>query len=143
MPSRETEPVHLRRIDPARNMRRFYSLTVQPTLFGGASLIRYWGRIGTRGQTMMETFDTPDDAGLALDRLERSKRRRGYRVLYRRLFDRWFPGLFRTVDGQISRIAGSFRWSWRGVGRPSARQAASLLLRCAPALRVTRRRPPD
>ena len=79
MSLRELEPVHLRRIDPAQNMRRFYSLSVQPTLFGGASLIRDWGRIGTRGQTMMETFDTADDADLAFDRLERNKRRRGYR----------------------------------------------------------------
>ena len=79
MSLREPEPVHLRRIDPTQNMRRFYSLSVQPTLFGGASLIRDWGRIGTRGQTMMETFDTADDADLAFDRLDRSKRRRGYR----------------------------------------------------------------
>ena len=79
MSLREPEPVHLRRIDPAQNMRRFYSLSVQPTLFGGASLIRDWGRIGTRGQTMMETFDTTDDADLAFERLERNKRRRGYR----------------------------------------------------------------
>ena len=73
-----SDPVHLRRVDPAQNMRRFYSLSIQPTLFGGASLIRDWGRIGTRGQTMMETFDIADDADLAFDRLERSKRRRGY-----------------------------------------------------------------
>ena len=79
MSLREPEPIHLRRIDPAQNMRRFYSLSVQPTLFGGASLIRDWGRIGTRGQTMMETFDTADNADLAFDRLQRSKRRRGYR----------------------------------------------------------------
>jgi predicted DNA-binding WGR domain protein len=72
-------PVHLRRVDPSQNMRRFYSLSIQPTLFGGASLIRDWGRIGTRGQTMMETYDTANDADLAFDRLERSKRRRGYR----------------------------------------------------------------
>ena len=75
---RNSDPVHLRRVDPAQNMRRFYSLSIQPTLFGGASLIRDWGRIGTRGQTMIETFDTADDADLAFDRLERSKRRRGY-----------------------------------------------------------------
>lgn len=71
-------PTHLRRIDPAQNMRRFYSMSIQPTLFGEASLIRNWGRIGTRGQTMVETFDTPDDAERAFGRLERSKRRRGY-----------------------------------------------------------------
>ncbi|WP_412051923.1 WGR domain-containing protein (plasmid) [Hoeflea sp. Naph1] len=78
MSLREREPVHLRRIDPAQNMRRFYCLSVQPTLFGGASLIRDWGRIGTRGQTMIETFATTDDADLAFEHLERSKRRRGY-----------------------------------------------------------------
>ena len=72
-------PVHLRRIDPSRNMRRFYKLAVQPTLFGGASVIRNWGRIGTNGQSMMETFDSNGDAATASIRLERAKRRRGYR----------------------------------------------------------------
>ncbi len=72
------EPVHLRRINPDQNMWRFYSLTIQQTLFGGASLVRDWGRIGSRGQSMMETFDTSEDAGVALTRIERSKRRRGY-----------------------------------------------------------------
>lgn len=79
MPNDDIEPVHLRRIDPAQNMRRFYLLSVQPTLFGGASLVRHWGRIGTNGQSMMETFDEPAAAGHALIRLERVKRRRGYR----------------------------------------------------------------
>jgi predicted DNA-binding WGR domain protein len=59
-------------------MRRFYLLSIQPTLFGGASLIRNWGRIGTSGQTMMQTFDDGMDAGDAFGRLERTKRRRGY-----------------------------------------------------------------
>ena len=70
--------VHLRRIDPSQNMRRFYSISLQPTLFGGASLVRDWGRIGTRGQSMIETFDTPIEASDAMTRLERRKRRRGY-----------------------------------------------------------------
>ncbi len=78
MSSKETGPVHLRRIDPSQNMRRFYSLTIQPTLFGGASVIRNWGRIGTAGQSMMETFDGTDEAAGAFVRLERTKRRRGY-----------------------------------------------------------------
>jgi predicted DNA-binding WGR domain protein len=59
-------------------MRRFYVLVLQPTLFGGASVIRNWGRIGTNGQSMMETFDSDDDAINASRRLERAKRRRGY-----------------------------------------------------------------
>ncbi|WP_037155785.1 WGR domain-containing protein [Rhizobium freirei] len=72
-------PLHLRRIDPSQNMRRFYSLSIQPTLFGGASLIRHWGRIGTNGQEMMETFDESSAAVDAMAQLERTKRRRGYR----------------------------------------------------------------
>jgi len=78
MEKEDAGPVHLRRIDPTQNMRRFYTLAIQPTLFGGASVIRNWGRIGTNGQSMMETFDNEDDAADALLRLERAKRRRGY-----------------------------------------------------------------
>jgi predicted DNA-binding WGR domain protein len=72
------DDIHLHRVDPALNMRRFYSLTIQPTLFGGASVIRNWGRIGTNGQAMTETFDEPDEAQRVLRRLETMKRRRGY-----------------------------------------------------------------
>ncbi|MCO6188655.1 WGR domain-containing protein [Rhizobium sp. L1K21] len=75
---KEPHQIHLHRIDPSRNMRRFYSLTVQPTLFGEASLIRNWGRIGTKGQTMIQTFENPADAANALLRLEPAKIRRGY-----------------------------------------------------------------
>lgn len=74
----EAEPVHLHRINPSQNMRRFYMLAIQLTLFGGASVIRNWGRIGTNGQSMMETFDRETDAVSASMRLERLKRRRGY-----------------------------------------------------------------
>lgn len=78
MPRFEIAPLHLRRIDPARNMARFYGLSIQPTLFGGASLVRNWGRIGTNGQAMVETFDEGAEAGDAFARLERRKRNRGY-----------------------------------------------------------------
>ncbi|MBS4001978.1 MAG: WGR domain-containing protein [Afipia sp.] len=78
MPNWDRAPLHLRRINPALNMRRFYTLSIQPTLFGGASLVRNWGRIGAGGQSMIETFDAPEEADGAMGRLERSKRRRGY-----------------------------------------------------------------
>lgn len=66
--------VQLRRIDPARNMRRFHRLSVQSDLFGRASLVRDWGRIGFRGQM------TPDEgkAVTALMKLAAAKKRRGY-----------------------------------------------------------------
>ncbi|SJM30339.1 WGR domain-containing protein [Mesorhizobium delmotii] len=79
MSSKEPGRVHLRRVDPTQNMRRFYVLAIQPTLFGGVSVIRSWGRIGTNGQSMVQTFDQSEEADSALVRLELSKRRRGYR----------------------------------------------------------------
>lgn len=78
MENEDKGPVYLHRIDPSQNMRRFYTLAIQPTLFGGASVIRNWGRIGTNGQSKAETFDGEEEAVAASDRLERSKRRRGY-----------------------------------------------------------------
>ncbi|BCH62446.1 hypothetical protein RvVAT039_pl08320 (plasmid) [Agrobacterium vitis] len=42
--------IYVERIAPEQNMARFYALAVQPTLFGEVSLVRAWGRIGTRGQ---------------------------------------------------------------------------------------------
>ncbi|WP_310220372.1 WGR domain-containing protein [Neorhizobium sp. 2083] len=55
-------------------MARFYALAVQPTLFGEVSLVRAWGRIGTRGQQMVHLFDNEGEAvSLFLDVL-REKR---------------------------------------------------------------------
>ena len=70
--------LHLRRIDPARNMRRYYRMAIHSDLFGQASLVREWGRIGSRGQMLIETH--PDE-GLALNalmKLARAKQRKGY-----------------------------------------------------------------
>jgi WGR domain len=37
------------RIDPAKNVARFWRSLVTPTLLGGWSLLREWGRIGSPG----------------------------------------------------------------------------------------------
>jgi predicted DNA-binding WGR domain protein len=58
--------LHLRRIDPARNMRRFYRLDMQPDLFGGVLLVKEWGRIGVRGRVIPEHYDTEAFAAIAL-----------------------------------------------------------------------------
>ena len=68
----------LTKIDPEVNMRRFYRLSVQSGLFGDWSLVREWGRIGTRGQAKVDWFASEDDATAAGARLDRQKRRRGY-----------------------------------------------------------------
>jgi predicted DNA-binding WGR domain protein len=70
----------LRRIDPARNMARFYRLAVHPDLFaGGGTLLREWGRIGRPGRVRIEPFSAPELAEAAGARIERTKRGRGYR----------------------------------------------------------------
>jgi predicted DNA-binding WGR domain protein len=72
-------PVELRRIDAAKNMRRFYRLDVQPDLFGGVLLMKEWGRIGAHGRLMAERYDAEAPALAALQRHAERKRRRGYR----------------------------------------------------------------
>jgi len=48
-------PVGLRRVDPARNMARLYSLEVELDPFGRVVLVRGWGRIGTAGKGAVRT----------------------------------------------------------------------------------------
>lgn len=77
------QPYHLRvqRIDPAKNMARFYAMSIEPTLFGDTSLIRNWGRIGTHGQWRVDLFAHETQAvDLFLDLL-RKKRRKGYMLV--------------------------------------------------------------
>ena len=40
----------LRRLEPARNVARFYALMIERDLFGHVVLVRHWGRIGGRGR---------------------------------------------------------------------------------------------
>jgi predicted DNA-binding WGR domain protein len=70
--------VHLRRVDSAQNMRRFYRLDVQPDLFGGVLLVKEWGRIGAQGRMVAEPYDCEALAAEALQRQAARKRKRGY-----------------------------------------------------------------
>jgi predicted DNA-binding WGR domain protein len=75
-----TQPyqLYIERTDRMKNMARFYAMTIEPCLFGGASLTRRWGRIGTKGQIKSHHFETETEAvSLFLD-LARQKRGRGY-----------------------------------------------------------------
>lgn len=73
--------VHLIRVDAGKNMARYYGISLQATLFGEVTVLRQWGRIGTRGSGLMQTFDAGAAAVLAQDRLAQSKQRRGYHRL--------------------------------------------------------------
>ncbi|WP_353608975.1 WGR domain-containing protein [Labrenzia sp. DG1229] len=70
----------LYRIDPSKNMSRFYSMTIQPDLFGGHSLLRNWGRIGSHGQMRIDSFDCELSAQDACQIILRLKTDRGYRL---------------------------------------------------------------
>lgn len=74
------EDIRIERVDPDANMYRFYRLRLMPDLFGGVSLLREWGRIGTQGRHRIELFV---DAGQATDvmlNVYRVKQKRGYQL---------------------------------------------------------------
>jgi predicted DNA-binding WGR domain protein len=68
----------LLRIDPTKNMHRFYRLDVAPDLFGRWCLVAEWGRIGRAGRLRSAAFDDMAQAMEALVRQRRLKERRGY-----------------------------------------------------------------
>jgi predicted DNA-binding WGR domain protein len=76
----EKPPLLLTRRDPRRNMARFYLLAIAPTLFDGAALTRNWGRIGTKGRTRVDLFETLTQAEQRFQSLARSKTLRGYQA---------------------------------------------------------------
>ncbi|NKL02779.1 WGR domain-containing protein [Rhizobium leguminosarum bv. viciae] len=70
---------HCQRIDANRNMARYYTLAIEPTLFGEAAVLRSWGRIGRRGGERTDAFGTEEEAVAHFLDLARRKRRKGYR----------------------------------------------------------------
>ena len=68
----------LHRIDPDRNMARFYRVEVLPDLFGLVTVERAWGRIGSRGQHLMVSYPSISSAEQEAIRLVRAKAKRGY-----------------------------------------------------------------
>lgn len=71
--------LHIQRVDPNRNMARYYELSLEPTLFGEISLVRAWGRIGRRGQRRVDLFATEKRAVEVFLEILRKKRAKGYR----------------------------------------------------------------
>jgi predicted DNA-binding WGR domain protein len=70
----------MQRVDPEKNMHRFYLMTVQRDLFGGASLTREWGRIGSSGQVRVDYHPDEGQAVDALAGLATDKTKRGYKT---------------------------------------------------------------
>ena len=72
------EAASLARICPEINEWRFYRMEVWPDLFGGALLMRQWGRIGSEGHRRLDAHPDAGAAQNALAVLVQAKRRRGY-----------------------------------------------------------------
>jgi predicted DNA-binding WGR domain protein len=77
-----TGSMHLRRIDPDRNMARFYTVSVQPTLFGEWALLREWGRIGSAGRLVQRRFASEQEAALAMTAHLKARLSHGYAELF-------------------------------------------------------------
>jgi predicted DNA-binding WGR domain protein len=75
------DSMHLRRIDPDRNMARFYSMSVQPGLFGEWALLREWGRIGSPGRLVSGRFASEQEAALAMAEYVKAKLSKGYEAI--------------------------------------------------------------
>jgi predicted DNA-binding WGR domain protein len=76
-----TPPLRLKRIDPARNMARYYTLSIEMTLFDDVACLRAFGRIGTKGgRIMIGLFESRAAAEAELHSLLRAKQARGYRL---------------------------------------------------------------
>ncbi|WP_183898138.1 WGR domain-containing protein [Rhizobium rhizoryzae] len=74
--------LHLCRFDERRNMAGFYSLALQPSLFNEISVVRTWGRIGTRGRSRVDLFLNEHSAITHFLALAKWKRGRGYRPMH-------------------------------------------------------------
>jgi predicted DNA-binding WGR domain protein len=68
----------LERVDHAKNMARFYVLSIEPTLFEDMALVRRWGRIGSAGRERIDLHSNRSLAQLELAKWLDRKRRRGY-----------------------------------------------------------------
>ena len=74
------EDIRFERVDPEANMYRFYRLRLLPDLFGGVSLLREWGRIGTQGRHRIELYADAGEAAAAMLSVYSSKQKRGYQL---------------------------------------------------------------
>jgi predicted DNA-binding WGR domain protein len=71
----------LQRIRPESNEWRYYRLSLEPDLFGGTTLVRHWGRIGTAGIRKLKRYADEGLAANELAALIRYRRKRGYVLL--------------------------------------------------------------
>lgn len=75
--------IYLERREPARNIQRFYAITVTRTLFDGWALVREWGRIGQAGTVREAWFETEGEAWETGELWYQRKEKCGYQAVDR------------------------------------------------------------
>jgi predicted DNA-binding WGR domain protein len=108
----------LERVDRAKNMARFYVLSIEPTLFEDLALVRRWGRIGSAGRERINLHPSRRVAQIELKKWLDRKRRRGYQLrpdggrLVKKTVERILSadiGRFRCEAGHVSVPLGARR----------------------------------
>lgn len=69
------------RLDPARNVARFYLITTGPALFDPYAVTRFWGRIGGQQRHLVSPCGSANEALSLASRLARRRLKRGYRLV--------------------------------------------------------------
>jgi predicted DNA-binding WGR domain protein len=72
--------IRLVRIDPERNMQRYYDLNYEQDLFGHWLLVRQWGRIGLSARRTEIVVGDPREAVRVALVLALKKMKKGYRL---------------------------------------------------------------
>jgi predicted DNA-binding WGR domain protein len=68
----------LTRIDPTRNINRFYVVQVMPTLFGDWTVMREWGRRGSPGTVRLNSYERRNEAETAERHIIKRRLAHGY-----------------------------------------------------------------
>jgi predicted DNA-binding WGR domain protein len=71
----------LTRIDPNRNLDRFYVVKVAPTLFGDWTVLREWGRRGSPGTVRLTSYQRQHEAETAERHTIRRRLQHGYKFV--------------------------------------------------------------
>lgn len=75
----QSHQTRLTKINHSENQCRYYSLRIDPDLFGGWTLIRQWGRLDKDGGAIrMDSFESEEVATNRLTKITQQKRKRGY-----------------------------------------------------------------
>ena len=81
LPASRCQNWAIARIDPARNINRFYVVQVMPSLFGDWTVMREWGRRGSPGTVRLSSYALLNEAEITEQRTIKRRLQRGYAAI--------------------------------------------------------------